>query len=246
MRRAPCRVCPAVVVAAQYASQSSWQHDCSVPTRHLQVLLLLCGGAIAGQLPIMVGVFLLMSRGWLSAVSTLSRVANYGHASSVHSSVTSSHGSMDELTLSPEMEERLARGRASGSSSSSSGGDGNGSGSGSGPGGDGGSGGNGAGPVAEAGRGNGNGSGSGNGSGREEDGHGNGNGQHSGNGAAGNGSGSGNSNGNDRVQVLNGAGGANGHAANGCNGHSSGNGNGNGNGAVVVGAAIRSGMPSAA
>lgn len=214
------------------------------PSVHtVQVLLLLCGGAIAGQLPIMVGVFLLMSKGWLSAVSTLSRVANYGHASSVHSSVTGSHGSMDELTLSPEMEERLARGRPGSSSGSSSGG--NGAGGNGGPGGDGGSGGNGEGPVAEAGHwsGNDNGNGSGNGSGRVENGHGNGNGQYSGNGA-GNGSGRGNGNGNGHVEVLNGAGGANGHAANGCNGH--GNGDGNGNGAVVVCATLRNGMPAAA
>lgn len=43
----------------------------------MQVLLLLCGGAIAGQLPIMVAVYLAMSNGWLGAVGALSRVANY-------------------------------------------------------------------------------------------------------------------------------------------------------------------------
>lgn len=44
------------------------------------------------QLPMMVVVYLAMSQSWLKAVSTLSRVNKYGHASSVHESM---HDSME-------------------------------------------------------------------------------------------------------------------------------------------------------
>lgn len=40
--------------------------------------MLICGGAIAGQLPVMFIVYMAMSRGWLSAVATLSGHDNYG------------------------------------------------------------------------------------------------------------------------------------------------------------------------
>ncbi|GIL72365.1 hypothetical protein Vretimale_4143 [Volvox reticuliferus] len=65
-----------------------------------QVLLLLCGGAIAGQLPMMVAVYLAMSQSWLRSVSTLSRVNNYGHASSVHESMQgdSMQGSLEDVS----------------------------------------------------------------------------------------------------------------------------------------------------
>ncbi|GLC36053.1 hypothetical protein PLESTF_001253400 [Pleodorina starrii] len=86
-----------------------------------QVLLLLCGGAIAGQLPMMVAVYLAMSQGWLKAVSTLSRVNNYGHASSVHESM---HGSsMDEEHLDHV---DVGKGQGGSGASSSSGSNGNG------------------------------------------------------------------------------------------------------------------------
>ncbi|EFJ49850.1 hypothetical protein VOLCADRAFT_89266 [Volvox carteri f. nagariensis] len=73
-----------------------------------QVLLLLCGGAIAGQLPMMVAVYLAMSQSWLRAVATLSRVNNYGHASSVHASMQDDsmdhHTDLGEKTGSAEVE----------------------------------------------------------------------------------------------------------------------------------------------
>ncbi|PNW69913.1 hypothetical protein CHLRE_17g697950v5 [Chlamydomonas reinhardtii] len=81
-----------------------------------QVLLLLCGGAIAGQLPIMVAVYLAMSNGWLGAVGALSRVANYGHQSTVHDSLTAS---MDEVPHTTAGGGSAGGSGASGSSSSS-------------------------------------------------------------------------------------------------------------------------------
>ncbi|KAG2483156.1 hypothetical protein HYH03_017948 [Edaphochlamys debaryana] len=201
-----------------------------------QALLLLCGGAIAGQLPIMVVCYLAMSRGWLKAVATLSKVNNYGHASSVHSSFSEGEASMDGSMLASLEEARLlseedeaalraaAAAAASSGGSSSNGSGGNGS-SGGGAGGSGGSG-VGHGPVT-----------SGNGarvgeymsaSAAHATANGSGNGSH----AALNGHSSG--------AHVNGNGHANGHVnghANGhVNGHANGysNGNGNGGGAAVV------------
>ncbi|GIL43656.1 hypothetical protein Vafri_1319 [Volvox africanus] len=91
-----------------------------------QVLLLLCGGAIAGQLPMMVAVYLAMSQSWLRSVATLSRVNNYGHASSVHESMQgdSMQSSLDDMSVVEEADGKdNGDGSAGGGSSGGSGND---------------------------------------------------------------------------------------------------------------------------
>ncbi|GLI68678.1 hypothetical protein VaNZ11_013164 [Volvox africanus] len=86
-----------------------------------QVLLLLCGGAIAGQLPMMVAVYLAMSQSWLRSVATLSRVNNYGHASSVHESIQgdSMQSSLEDMTAVEKDDGRVHGDGSTGGSSGS-------------------------------------------------------------------------------------------------------------------------------
>ena len=62
-----------------------------------QLLLLLSGGAIAGSLPVMFIVFLLMSNGWLRSVHALSNFNPlYGRPESVHPTLTHSDTAEDD------------------------------------------------------------------------------------------------------------------------------------------------------
>lgn len=54
-----------------------------------QVLLLVSCGSVAHSLPVMLGVFMLMSSGWLRSVLALAdHNPRYGHSDSVHFSLT--------------------------------------------------------------------------------------------------------------------------------------------------------------